>query len=167
MIQRRFFHPQREKHHHHIKGVGVEYRRAVEHVAAIKQSPKTGGRQDGTKVIVVLKQKFYSSHDIQAKSQKQVGKQRHEWRQRTLHNVQTISFHVVLLIIITVVSERLHVVQLTIIAINGQQFFMCSTFNDAPFVQHAYLVGILNGRQAVGNGHRGACFHQSFKGVLH
>ena len=99
MIQRRFFQPQRKKHHHHVEGVGVEYRRAVEHVAATEQSPQTRWRQNGTEVVVVLKQELYSGHDIQAKGQKQVGKQRYEWCQRTLHNAQMMSSHIIYLII--------------------------------------------------------------------
>ena len=99
MIQWRFFQPQREKHHNNIQCVGIGDGRAVEHVAATEQSPQTRWRQNGTEVVVVLEQELYSGHDIQAKGQKQVGKQRHKWGQRTLHNAQMMSSHIIYLII--------------------------------------------------------------------
>ena len=44
---------------------------------------------------------------------------------------------------------------------------MCAAFHDASFVEHTYLVSILDSRQAVGNGYGGACAHQPFERLLH
>ena len=57
--------------------------------------------------------------------------------------------------------------QLAVIAILGYQVFMSASFYDASLVEHTYLVGILDGAQAVGYSHRGACLHQFFKSILY
>ena len=44
---------------------------------------------------------------------------------------------------------------------------MRAPLHNLSFVQHAYLVGVLDGRQAVGNGHGGARLHQLEQCVLH
>ena len=61
----------------------------------------------------------------------------------------------------------LHVVQFLVIAVQCYQFVVCAALHDAPLVEHADLVGILDGREAVGHGDGRACLHQSEEGVLH
>src|SRR5574344_3141108 len=43
---------------------------------------------------------------------------------------------------------------------------MAAAFHDSALMQHAYLVSVLDGRQTVGDGHGGACLHQSFQRIL-
>ena len=43
---------------------------------------------------------------------------------------------------------------------------MSASLDYLSFVQHTYLVSILNGRETVGNGNSGARLHQSFQCVL-
>ena len=52
-------------------------------------------------------------------------------------------------------------------AVLFHQFIVCAALHDAPLVEHADLVGILDGREAVGHGDGRACLHQSEEGVLH
>ena len=44
---------------------------------------------------------------------------------------------------------------------------MLSALHNLAFVEHTYLVGILDGRQSVGNGDGGAALHESFECFLH
>ena len=62
--------------------------------------------------------------------------------------------------------ELLHVVEPLVIAILGNECFMGAPFHDATLMEYANLVGILDGRETVGNGYRGACFHEVVQGVL-
>ena len=64
-------------------------------------------------------------------------------------------------------SKLLHVVKLPVIAVAFEQFVVRSAFHYPPFVQHVYLVGVLDGRQAMGYGYCGARFHETFEGFLH
>ena len=41
--------------------------------------------------------------------------------------------------------KALHVVQLLVIAVEGDQFVVCAALYDASFVYDAYLVGVLYG----------------------
>ena len=61
----------------------------------------------------------------------------------------------------------MHVVEPFVVALLGYQLFVCAALHDFSFVQHAYLVGMLDGAQAVGNGDGGSRGHQSFQCVLH
>lgn len=56
--------------------------------------------------------------------------------------------------------------QTAIVSAKSYKFVVCTTFNDASLVEHAYLVGILDCRQSVGNGYGGARCHESLKSVL-
>ena len=44
---------------------------------------------------------------------------------------------------------------------------MSAVLNDASLVEHVYLVGMLDGGQAVGNGYGGARLHEFLKRILH
>ena len=44
---------------------------------------------------------------------------------------------------------------------------MGTTLYYASLVEHEYFIGILNGRQAVGDGHGSTCLHQALKGILY
>ena len=54
-----------------------------------------------------------------------------------------------------------------VVAVEGEELFVPAPFNDAAFVHNDNLVGVLDGREAVGDGYRGAVAHQSVEGVLH
>ena len=53
--------------------------------------------------------------------------------------------------------QLLHVVQPLVVSAELQQLLVCAAFHDASFVEHTYLVSILDSGQAVGNGYGGAC----------
>ena len=53
-------------------------------------------------------------------------------------------------------SQLLHVIEVLVITVDGQQLLMCAALHDATFVQDADFVGILDGAEAVGNGDGGA-----------
>ena len=57
--------------------------------------------------------------------------------------------------------------QLAVIAILGYQVFMSASLYDTSFMEHTYLIGILDGAQAVGYSHCGACLHQFLKSILY
>ena len=57
--------------------------------------------------------------------------------------------------------------QFAVIAILGYQVFVSASFYDTSLVEYTYLVGILDGAQAVGYSHRGTCLHQFFKSILY
>ena len=61
----------------------------------------------------------------------------------------------------------LHIVQLLVVAVLLQQCIVGAALNDATLVQHADLVGIANGGEAMGHSHRCACLHQTLQGILH
>ena len=65
------------------------------------------------------------------------------------------------------ILNLLHIMQFLIVAVNIQQFVMGAALYDAPLVDDADLVGILDGREAVGDGYRRAGLHQPLKGILH
>ena len=44
---------------------------------------------------------------------------------------------------------------------------MSAVLNDVSLVEHVYLVGMLDGGQAVGNGYGGARLHEFLKRILH
>ena len=57
--------------------------------------------------------------------------------------------------------------QFLIISVDIQQFIVRATFHDASFMQHTDLVGILDGRETMGDSHCGTGLHQPFKSVLY
>lgn len=57
--------------------------------------------------------------------------------------------------------------QLAVISALFEQFFVRSALHYLAFMQHAYLVGVLDGGQSVSYCHRGARLHEAFQGVLH
>ena len=63
--------------------------------------------------------------------------------------------------------QLLHVVEPFVVSAEGEQFVVSAAFNDASFVEHAYFVGILDGREPVGDGDGGACLHKPVEGFLH
>ena len=63
--------------------------------------------------------------------------------------------------------QCLHVVELLVVAIGGKESVMSAVLNDASLVEHVYLVGMLDGGQAVGNGYGGARLHEFLKRILH
>ena len=67
------------------------------------------------------------------------------------------------------ITERLllHVVQFTVITVDGHQFVVTALLHYASFVQHVYLVGVLYCRQAVGYGYGRARLHKPLQCVLH
>ena len=62
--------------------------------------------------------------------------------------------------------EFLHVDEVAVIAVECEQFFVCATFNYAPFVEHADEVGIFDGRQAVCYDQGGASVHKAVESLL-
>ena len=54
----------------------------------------------------------------------------------------------------------LHVVQLLVVAVALEQFFVCAALHNASLVKHAYLVCILNGLQTVGDSYLRTGFHE-------
>ena len=54
-----------------------------------------------------------------------------------------------------------------IIAILRKQSFVGTTFHDTTFVEHTYLVSILDGAQTVGDSYGSTCLHQSLKRILY
>ena len=44
---------------------------------------------------------------------------------------------------------------------------MGASLNDLSVVKHTDLVSVLDGAQSVGDGHSGACLHQSFQRILY
>ena len=56
-------------------------------------------------------------------------------------------------------SLGLHVVQLLVIPVLVDEALVGTTLHDTALVEHAYLVGVLDGRQAMGDSHGGACLH--------
>ena len=61
----------------------------------------------------------------------------------------------------------LHIMQLPVITVNGQQLVVRATFYDTSLMQHTNLIGISDGRKPVGNGYGGTRLHQSFQRILH
>ena len=62
---------------------------------------------------------------------------------------------------------RLHIVQLLVISVLADEFVVGAPLHYLSLVEHAYLVGILDGGESVGYRHGGARLHQSFQSVLH
>ena len=54
-----------------------------------------------------------------------------------------------------------------VVAIGGEQFLVRATLHNLTIVEHANLVSILDGAESVSDGNGGACFHQTFQGILH
>ena len=57
--------------------------------------------------------------------------------------------------------------QLLVVAAERYKFFVRATLYDLALVHYAYLVGVLDGRQAVGDSHRCARLHKALQRVLH
>ena len=57
--------------------------------------------------------------------------------------------------------------QLAIISILGDKFLVRTTFHNLALVQHANLVGMLDGTQSVSHSHGGASLHQLFESILY
>jgi tRNA-2-methylthio-N6-dimethylallyladenosine synthase len=62
---------------------------------------------------------------------------------------------------------RLHIVQLLVISVFADEFVVGAPLHYLSLVEHAYLVGILDGGESVGYRNGGAHLHQSFQSVLH
>ena len=54
-----------------------------------------------------------------------------------------------------------------VVAVGGHELVVSSLLHYLSFMEHIYFVGVLDGGEPVGNGHRGARFHESFQRVLH
>ena len=66
-----------------------------------------------------------------------------------------------------ILLQLLHVVETFVVAAEGEELLVGSALHDAAFVEHAYFVGVFDGREAVGNGYGGARLHEAFEGFLH
>lgn len=64
-------------------------------------------------------------------------------------------------------AEGLHFYEATVVSAKFHELVVGALFNNAAFVHHAYHIGILDGRQAVGYDYGGAVFHQSVECLLH
>ena len=49
-------------------------------------------------------------------------------------------------------SQALHVVEALVVATLGEERFVCATLYDFSFEHHAYLVGMFDGAQTMGDG---------------
>ena len=63
--------------------------------------------------------------------------------------------------------QALHVVQLLVVAAQGEKLFVRAAFDDFSFVEDADFVGVLDGAQTVCDGDGRAGLHQSFERFLH
>ena len=63
-------------------------------------------------------------------------------------------------------SEFLHIHKFAVIAVELHQFVMSATLHYAPFMQHAYHVGVGNSREAVSYDQSRAVLHQGIKSRL-
>lgn len=61
----------------------------------------------------------------------------------------------------------LHIVQFSVITVFGNQLLMGASLHNSALMQYAYLVGILDGAQAVSHSYGGASLHQLFQGILY
>ena len=64
-------------------------------------------------------------------------------------------------------GHGLHFDEARVVAVEGEEFVVGAALDDAAFVEHAYLGGVLDGREAVGDDQCSAVLHESVEGLLH
>ena len=63
--------------------------------------------------------------------------------------------------------QLLHIIKLLVVAVEGEELFVGAALHNLSLVEHAYLIGILDGGETVGNGDGGTRLHEALQGFLH
>ena len=164
LVATRLLQIQGEEHQHDVEGVGVDDGRRVEGQTALEKPQQMAEREPLGEMAEVDQQVGHAGDEINQEDQQEIPDECRHRGERGVEDAEFLSLFV---------SHRssclngLHVVQLLVESVELQEFVVSAAFYDAPFVEHANLVGVLDGREPVGNGHGGARLHQSLERILH